>query len=87
MVPKSQDGEWRVCGDYRALNAVTRDPPRQVYHPQICWTSTPRSTAGRFFSKIDLLQAFHQINKMEDDALKTVVTTTCGLFKYLFREL
>ncbi|XP_045122666.1 basic salivary proline-rich protein 2-like [Portunus trituberculatus] len=24
MVPKAQDGEWRACGDYRALNAMTR---------------------------------------------------------------
>ncbi|XP_045125773.1 formin-like protein 5 [Portunus trituberculatus] len=35
MVPKAQDGEWRDCGDYRALNAMTHPPSPPVTSPGV----------------------------------------------------
>lgn len=78
MVHKA-DGSWRPCGDYRLLNNVTT-PDR--YPLPYLQDITAILHNKKFFSKIDLQRAFHQIPLTAEDIPKTAITTPFGLFEF-----
>ncbi|EFA76600.1 LTR-retrotransposon skipper [Heterostelium album PN500] len=75
----AKDGGWRLCVDYRSLNGITIKDTYPL--PNI--TEVLNNTRdGVLFSKIDLLQGYHQIRVHENDQSKTAFQTSFGVFQY-----
>ena len=67
---EKKDGEWRICRDFRKLNAITisaRHPVPQLHDFSV-------NLQGKaVFSKLDLHKAYHHIPIAEENIPKTTV--------------
>ena len=73
-------GGLRFCVDYRGLNAITR----KDRYPLPLINETLRSLSkAKWFTKLDVISAFHKIRVREGDEWKTAFRTRYGLFEWL----
>lgn len=81
LVKKKDSNEWRLCGDYRALNRITV-PDR---YPVPFLQDFANVFHGKtIFSKIDLRKAYHQVPVEPSDIPKTAIALPFGLFEFNF---
>ena len=73
-------GGLRFCCDYRALNAITRADR----YPLPLISETFRVLKGaKWYTKVDVVQAFHKIRMAMGEEWKTAFRTRYGLFEWL----
>lgn len=78
IVPK-KNGDIRICGDYRRLNAITI--PDRYPIPRVK-DFTNQLSGMKIFSTIDLNRAYNQIPVREEDIEKTALICPLGLIEF-----
>jgi len=80
MFVKKKDGKPRLCPDYRALNEVTK----KDRHPlPLISEALDRLGGAKYFTKLDIKDAYHNIRIREGDEWKTTFSTKLGTYEYL----
>ena len=79
FVPKG-NRELRLCVDYKGLNKITA----KNRHPlHLISEILDRLSGAKFFSKIDIKEAYYRIRIREGDEWKTAFRTRYGYYEYL----
>jgi hypothetical protein len=77
---KKSDGSLRLCVDYRGLNAVTI----KNRHPlPLIEESLDRLGQAKYFTRLDIREAYHRLRIREGDEWKTAFRTRYGHYEYL----
>lgn len=77
---KKKDGSMRLCVDYRGLNKVTV----KNRHPlPLISESLERLSQARYYTKLDVREAYHRIRIREGDEWKTAFRTKYGHYEYM----
>ena len=76
---RKPDGTWRICYDYRGLNAITRPAVEPLPHIDALLDGTRGS---RFFTKLDLASSYHQLRVRASDRWKTSFRSQLGQFEW-----
>ena len=79
VVVNKPNGKVRICGDYKALNRSIKVDQHPIPTLDVL---LDKLQGGRFYSKIDLADAYLQL-QLDDEAKKLcVINTPFGLFQY-----
>ena len=76
---RKPNGGLRFCCDYRALNAITQ---RDRYPLPLISETLRALSQAKWFSKLDVVAAFHKMRMAEGDEAKTAFRTRYGLFEW-----
>ena len=79
LLVKKKDGEWRLCVDYKRLNAST---VKNRYLMPIFDEITDELCGATVFTKLDHRAGYHQIRIKEGDEYKTAFQTHQGHYEY-----
>ena len=81
VAKRNEKGEvsgWRICGDYRNLNAVTKADAEPL---PLMQTVFDQLAGMQYFSKLDLLKGFNQIPVEKQSREPMAVSTPAGLYQ------
>ena len=76
---RKPDGTWRICYDYRGLNAITRPAVEPLPHIDALLDGTRGSC---YFTKLDLASSYHQLRVRASDLWKTSFRSQLGHFEW-----
>jgi len=79
VLVRKKDGSYRLCVDYRQLNAATYKDSYPLPHIDTCLGSM---NGAVWFSTLDLRSGYHNIPIREADRDKTAFITRRGCFRY-----
>lgn len=79
LLVKKKNGEWRLCVDYRRLNALT---VKNIYPLPIIQELLDELGGAHRFTSLDLRAGYHQIRMAEHDQSKTAFHTNQGHYEY-----
>ena len=80
LLVKKKSGEWRLCVDYRRLNAYT---VKNKFPMPIVEELFEELYGAAWFTTLDLRSGFHQISVKPEDQYKTAFQTHHGHYEYL----
>ena len=76
---KKPNGKWRLCVDFRRLNAVTR---KNRYPLPLITELMDRLQGAKWFTKFDFREGFYRIRIAKGHEWKTAFKTKYGLFEF-----
>jgi transposase InsO family protein len=79
LFSRKHDGGLRFCVDYRKLNAITK---KNQYPLPLIDETLERLCRAKFFTKLDIRQAFHKMRIHPDSEDLTTFRTRYGSYKY-----
>jgi len=79
LLVKNKTGDWRLCVDYRRLNALT---VKDKFPLPVIDEFMDELAGSKWFTSLDMRSGFHQIRMKEADQYKTAFQTHHGHFEY-----
>lgn len=80
VLVKKKGGDYRLCVDYRALNACTVKDRYPLPHIE---DQVTRLSGKTFFTTLDLAQGYYQVPLNEESIGKTAFVTPSGQYEFL----
>ena len=75
---KKADGDWRLCTDFRKLNAVTE---RDTFPLPRIDDLLDKVGKARFLTKLDMAKGYHQVKCDDESVPMTGFVTPFGFYR------